>query len=168
MIRQYIISHLFALASAEVYKPQVKSRSQIGRSPSKFTFHPFRTPPTASSMLRGDRGDMMDGAELVEPGFPSARQSARLAEERDRVGPRCHARPAGRPRREVDRSGRRGLTEVQTCRIEPAPNPFGAKVLPMSPVRSVTHVSGPDNERSGSPGRIRTIDQPVNSRLLYR
>ncbi len=23
-------------------------------------------------------------------------------------------------------------------------------------------------EESGSPGRIRTIDQPVNSRLLYR
>ena len=28
--------------------------------------------------------------------------------------------------------------------LEPLENPFGPKVLPMSPVRSVTYVSGPD------------------------
>ena len=32
----------------------------------------------------------------------------------------------------------------------------------------ITHVFGSDIEDIGSAGRIRTYDQPVNSRLLYR
>ena len=38
----------------------------------------------------------------------------------------------------------------------------------MSQVRSVTHLSGLDNGFDGSPGRTRTCDPPVNSRLLYQ
>jgi hypothetical protein len=32
----------------------------------------------------------------------------------------------------------------ETCRLEPIGNPFGPKVLPMSPEQTVTHVSGTD------------------------
>ena len=38
----------------------------------------------------------------------------------------------------------------------------------MSSERSVTYVSGPDMILCGSPGRTRTSDPAVNSRLLYR
>jgi putative transposase len=35
-----------------------------------------------------------------------------------------------------------GYFDQETCRLEPIENPFGPKVLPMSPVRNVTYVSG--------------------------
>ena len=34
--------------------------------------------------------------------------------------------------------------DLETRVLEPLENPFGLKVLPMKPVRSVTYVSGPD------------------------
>ncbi len=37
-----------------------------------------------------------------------------------------------------------GYFDLETCVLEPLENPFGPKVLPMSQVRSVTHVSGLD------------------------
>ena len=37
-----------------------------------------------------------------------------------------------------------GYFDHETCRLEPIENPFSVKVLPMSPVSSVTHVSGMD------------------------
>ena len=37
-----------------------------------------------------------------------------------------------------------GFFEEDADRVEPADNPFGPKVLPMSSVQSVTHVPGTD------------------------
>jgi putative transposase len=37
-----------------------------------------------------------------------------------------------------------GYFDLDTRVLEPLENPFGPKVLPMCPVRSVTYVSGPD------------------------
>ena len=37
-----------------------------------------------------------------------------------------------------------GIFDDETCRLEPSANPFGPKVLPMSPEISVTHVTGMD------------------------
>src|ERR1700757_4740003 len=37
-----------------------------------------------------------------------------------------------------------GYFDLETRVLEPLENPFGPKVLPMSSVRCVTHVSGPD------------------------
>jgi hypothetical protein len=39
--------------------------------------------------------------------------------------------------------------DLDTRVLEPAENPFGPKVLPMYPVRSVTDVSGPDFDERG-------------------
>lgn len=38
-----------------------------------------------------------------------------------------------------------GFFDDEPRRFEPAANPFGAKVLPMSPKQSVTYVSGTDH-----------------------
>jgi hypothetical protein len=46
-------------------------------------------------------------------------------------------------------------------------NPFGPKVLPMSSVRRVTHVSGLDNLRGGAPGGIRTPDPLLRRQTLF-
>jgi hypothetical protein len=40
-----------------------------------------------------------------------------------------------------------GYFDLETRVLEPLENPFGPKVLPMFPVHSVTHVSGPDLQR---------------------
>ena len=37
-----------------------------------------------------------------------------------------------------------GYFDDETCRLEPLANPFGPKVLSMSPERNVTHLSGTD------------------------
>ena len=50
---------------------------------------------------------------------------------------------------------------------ECADNPFGAKVLPMAPVRAVTYVTGMDPRGFGAPGEIRTPDPLVRSQVLY-
>jgi len=44
-----------------------------------------------------------------------------------------------------------GYFHLETRLLEPLANPFGPKVLPMSQVRCVIHVSGLDPERSGRP-----------------
>ena len=43
--------------------------------------------------------------------------------------------------------------DLETRALEPLENPFCPKVLPMSPVRSVTYVSGPDPRKNWSRGR---------------
>jgi hypothetical protein len=60
-----------------------------------------------------------------------------------------------------------GAIDLEQKTVQPLDNPFGTRLSPMSPVRPVTYVSGPDIGVVGSAGRIRTYDQPVNSRLLY-
>ena len=44
-----------------------------------------------------------------------------------------------------------GYFDDQTCRLEPIENPFGSKVLPMSPEWSVTHVPGTDRRMLEAP-----------------
>ncbi len=51
-----------------------------------------------------------------------------------------------------------GFFDDETCRLGSAENPFGAEVLPMSPVQTVTPVSGMDPQPPGAPGRTR--EQP--------
>src|ERR1700745_2112114 len=46
-------------------------------------------------------------------------------------------------------------------------DPIGTRLSPMSPVRLVTYVSGPDMLSSGAPGRIRTSDPQIRSLVLY-
>ncbi len=45
-----------------------------------------------------------------------------------------------------------GYFDLETRVLEPLDNPFGPRLLPMSPVRCVTHVSGLDPTSSGGPG----------------
>jgi hypothetical protein len=47
-----------------------------------------------------------------------------------------------------------GYFDDQTCRLEPLANPFGPKVLPMSPEWNVTHVSGTDPNLMARPERF--------------
>ena len=47
-------------------------------------------------------------------------------------------------------------------------NPFGTRLSPMSQVRSVTHVSGPDKARTGAAEGIRTPDPRITNAVLYR
>ena len=49
-----------------------------------------------------------------------------------------------------------GYFDDETCRLEPLENPFGPKVLPISPVQSVPYESGPDPALIGWGARIRT------------
>ena len=44
-----------------------------------------------------------------------------------------------------------GYFDDETCRLEPIDNPFGSKVLSMSPERTVTHVSGMDKGKVEAP-----------------
>ena len=60
-----------------------------------------------------------------------------------------------------------GYFDLETRVLEPLENPFGPKVLPMSSVRSVTHVSGLDPEKYGAPGAIRTPDLLLRRQALY-
>ena len=46
-----------------------------------------------------------------------------------------------------------GYFDLEARVLEPLENQFGPKVLPMSPERSVTHVSGTDRERLVGPSR---------------
>lgn len=61
-----------------------------------------------------------------------------------------------------------GYFDDETCRLEPLQNPFGPKVLPMSPVQTVTYVSGTDPRGDGAQRRIRTTDTRIFSPLLYQ
>ena len=44
-----------------------------------------------------------------------------------------------------------GYFDDETCRLEPIENPFGPKVLPMNPERTVTYVPGMDPKGMASP-----------------
>src|SRR5258705_9657505 len=48
-----------------------------------------------------------------------------------------------------------------TKNLQPIDNPIGTRLSPMSPVRSVTYVSGPDTRLRGGAGRTRTNHQSV-------
>ncbi len=50
-----------------------------------------------------------------------------------------------------------GYFDHETCRLEAIENPFSVKVLPMSPLLSVTHVPGMD-----------PFDQPEISKIERR
>ena len=49
------------------------------------------------------------------------------------------------------------------CNPQPPDNPNGTRLSPMSSVRTVTYVSGPDIFAGGDPGRTRTCNQTVMS-----
>jgi hypothetical protein len=51
--------------------------------------------------------------------------------------------------------------------LQSSDNPFGTRLSPMCPVRSVTYVSGPDIEIAGAPEGIRTPDPQIRSLVLY-
>ncbi len=57
-----------------------------------------------------------------------------------------------------------GYIDLEEKTLQPLDNPFGPKVLPMQPVRSVTYVSGPD------PGILepRVGVEPTTCRLLQK
>jgi hypothetical protein len=44
-----------------------------------------------------------------------------------------------------------GYFDDETCRLEPIDNPFGPKLLPMSPEWTVTHVPGIDRKNLEAP-----------------
>ena len=47
-----------------------------------------------------------------------------------------------------------GYIDLEQKTLQPLYNPFGARLLPMSSVRTVTYVSGPYSGMCGAPGRI--------------
>src|ERR1700730_5117378 len=47
-----------------------------------------------------------------------------------------------------------GFIDLEQKTLQPLDNPFGTGLSPMPYVRSVTYVSGPDNERPGGGRRI--------------
>src|SRR5262249_13654554 len=49
----------------------------------------------------------------------------------------------------------------------PCNNPIGTRLSPISPVQSVTYVSGPDKFQYGEPGGTRTHDHLIKSHVLY-
>jgi len=56
-----------------------------------------------------------------------------------------------------------GYFDDTECRLEPINNPFGPKLLPMSPQQSVTHVSG-----RTTPGRWIRIKHPESQQVIWR
>jgi hypothetical protein len=46
-------------------------------------------------------------------------------------------------------------------------NPFGTRLLPVSQLHAVTHVSGLDNGFVGERGGTRTLDPMIKSHVLY-
>src|SRR5262249_10668830 len=75
-----------------------------------------------------------------------------------------------RSHREVGRYTRRRAEEgspPRALRRSLSEHPF-ANLLPGLRTRAKNRDASMTENESGSPGRIRTIDQPVNSRLLYR
>ncbi len=55
-----------------------------------------------------------------------------------------------------------GYFDHETCKLEPIENPFSVKVLPMSTVYSVTHVSGMDPASEVDKMRLRTtVERPL-------
>jgi hypothetical protein len=52
-----------------------------------------------------------------------------------------------------------GYFDLEQKTLQPLDNPFGTRLSPMSQVRGVTYVSGPDNQRAGGEGDRQTIVQ---------
>src|SRR6266478_1468004 len=60
-----------------------------------------------------------------------------------------------------------GYIDLEEKTLQPLDNPFGPKVSPMSPVRSVTYVSGPNLGFSGGGGGIRT-HETLSSLAIFK
>ncbi len=60
-----------------------------------------------------------------------------------------------------------GYIDLEQQTLQTIDNPFGSRLSPMSWVRSVTHVSGPDNEKFGAGEGIRTLDPNLGKVVLY-
>jgi hypothetical protein len=61
-----------------------------------------------------------------------------------------------------------GFFDHETCPLEPVDNPFEPKVLPMSPVQTVTYATGIDLRETGRGDRIRTCDILLPKQARYR
>ncbi len=59
-----------------------------------------------------------------------------------------------------------GYIDLEQRTLQTIDNPFATRLSPMSQVRTVTHVSGPDTRLHGGPGRTRTCNRAVMSRQL--
>jgi hypothetical protein len=51
-----------------------------------------------------------------------------------------------------------GYFDLEQKTLQPLDNPFGTRLSPMSQVRPVTYVFGPDNDPVGERGGTRTLD----------
>ena len=51
-----------------------------------------------------------------------------------------------------------GYIDLEQKTLQLVDNPFGTRLLPMSQVRTVTYVSGPDIQSGGGERGIRTLD----------
>jgi len=61
-----------------------------------------------------------------------------------------------------------GHFDDETCRLEPIENPFGSKVLPVSPECTVTYVTGMDLKGLAPQAGFGTSNPPVNRRTKRR
>jgi hypothetical protein len=59
-----------------------------------------------------------------------------------------------------------GYIDLEQKTLPPIDNPFGTRVLPMSEVRSVTHVSRPDKKFIGAGEGNRTLDTQLG-KLMF-
>ena len=57
-----------------------------------------------------------------------------------------------------------GYFDLEQKTLQPLDNPFGPRLSPMSQVRCVTHVSGPDPRIFGAGEGIRTLDPNLGKR----
>src|SRR5690606_3930326 len=60
-----------------------------------------------------------------------------------------------------------GYIDLEQRTLQTIDNPFGTKLSPMSPVQTVTYVSGSDNLLNGDPCRTRTCDHRLRRPVLY-
>jgi hypothetical protein len=61
----------------------------------------------------------------------------------------------------------RVMPDLEQKTLQPLDNPFGTRLSPLSQVRSVTYVSGLDNNSIGERGGTRTLDPMIKSHVLY-
>jgi hypothetical protein len=61
-----------------------------------------------------------------------------------------------------------GYFGLEQRTLQPPDSPFGTRWSPVSWVRSVTDVSGPDNGRSGAAEGTRTPDPLITNEVLYQ
>jgi len=60
-----------------------------------------------------------------------------------------------------------GYFDLEQKNLQPLDDPFGTRLSPMSQVRSVTHVSGPDNLAHGSGGALPPFPTPTKPTISY-